>query len=93
MKTLIDKAINVCGSVAELAKRLEVQPNVISMHRSGRPLSPETASELANVTGDDACEAAILAMIYRAKGTRREEVLHSIFKNRFKSLSIDEVHA
>lgn len=93
MKTLIDKAIYMCGGVAKLAERLEVQPNVISMHRSGRPLSPETASELANVTGDDACEAAILAMIYRAKGTRREEVLLSIFKNRFKSLCVDKVAA
>ena len=93
MKTLIDKAINMCGSVNELAKRLEVQPNVISMHRNGRPLSPETASELANVTGDDACEAAIIAMVYRAKGTRREEILLSIFKSKFSNLSIDKVYA
>ena len=89
MQTLIDKAITVCGGVAKLAVRLDVQANVISMHRGGRPLSPETASELAHVTGDDACEAAIIAMVFRAKG-RKKQTLISIFKSQFEDISIEK---
>lgn len=89
MKTLIDKAIKVCGGVAKLAVRLDVQANVISMHRSGRPLSPETASELAYVTGDDACQAAIEAMVFRAKG-KKKETLIAIFRKQISSSSTEK---
>lgn len=78
MKTLIDKAVKKCGSVAALAERLDVAPNVISMMRHGRAITPETAAELAAITGDDAGDAAIMAIIERARGTRREEKLKKI---------------
>lgn len=78
MKTLIDKAIESCGSVKELARRLDVKPNVISMLRKDRTISPDTAAMLAAVAGEDAREAAIQAMIENAVGTRREGVLREI---------------
>lgn len=91
MQTLIDKAVNVCGGVAKLAIRLELRANVVSMHRAGRPISPEVAAELANVTGDDVCEAAVVAMIFRAKG-RKKETLIAIFKNKFDGVSAGKIY-
>ena len=77
--TLIDKASEVCGGDSKLAKRMGVTPSVISdMRHRGRTITPETAAELADIAGEDAREAAIQAMIERAKGTRREGVLREI---------------
>lgn len=78
LKTLIDKAVKVCGSVDALAVRMGVKPNVISMLRNGRTITPETAAELAEIAGLDARQAAILAIIERAKGTRREGAMREI---------------
>ena len=78
METLIDRAVKKCGSAKELAKRLDVQPNVISMMKAGRTISPEIAAQLAHVAGEDGREAAIQAMIENAKGTRREGVMREI---------------
>lgn len=78
MQTLIDKAIQTCGSVNELARRLCVSPNVISMMKSRRTITPVTAALLADVAGEDAREAAIQAVIENAKGTRHEGVLREI---------------
>lgn len=80
MITLIDRSIKVCGSVKELARRLGMPANGISMLSGGRPMSPEVAAEMAVITGDDPTDTAIEAMIYRAEGTKRGEVLKSIFK-------------
>jgi len=78
IKTLIDKATEVCGSTNALAERMGVKPNVISMLRAGRTITPETAAELADIAGEDAREAAIQAILERAKGTRREGVLREV---------------
>lgn len=78
MITLIDKAIKTCGSVNELAKRLKMRPNVISMMRNGRTITPDTAALLADVAGEDAREAAIQAVIENSKGTRHEGALQKI---------------
>ena len=78
LKTLIDKAVEVCGSVDALAERMGVQANVISMLKKGRTITPETAAELADIAGLDARHAAILAIIVRAKGTRREGAMREI---------------
>lgn len=78
LKTLIDKAIEMCGSVDALAKKMGVQPNVISMLKNGRTITPETAAELADIAGLDARQAAIVAIIVRARGTRREGAMQKI---------------
>lgn len=78
-QSLIDKAAQVCGSDAELARRLGVHRVVIAEMRSGkRAISPATAAELADIAGDDAREAAIAAVIESAKGTRRESRLRDV---------------
>ena len=76
--TLIDKASKVCGGDSALADRMGVKANVISMLRHGRTITPETAAELADIAGEDAREAAIAAILDRAKGTRREGVLREV---------------
>lgn len=78
IKTLIDKASKVCGSDKHLAERMGIQPTVISMLRKDRTITPETAAELAAIAGENPREAAISAIIERAKGSRRGEVLKAI---------------
>lgn len=78
-QTLIDKASDVCGGDAALARRMGVSRSLVSLMRSGdRKITPETAAELADIAGDDAREAAIAAILEGAKGTRREGVLRDI---------------
>ena len=77
--TLIDKASKVCGSDKALAQRMGVYQPDISQLRSGkRPFSPEIAAELADIAGEDAVQAAIDAIIIRAKGTRKEGVMRAV---------------
>lgn len=78
-KTLIDKASEICGGDAALARRMGISRALVSLMRSGdRKITPETAAELADIAGDDAREAAISALLENAKGTRRESVLREI---------------
>jgi hypothetical protein len=78
IKTLIDKASKVCGSDSALASRMGVKVQVISMLRHGRPITPETAAELADIAGESVKASVYQAMIERAAGTRREGVLREI---------------
>lgn len=78
-KTLIDKASEICGGDAALARRMEISRALVSLMRSrDRKITTETAAELADIAGDDAREAAIAAILEGAKGTRRESVLRDI---------------
>ena len=78
-QTLIDKAIEACGSASELARRIEAYPTDISKLRTGkRPLSPEIAAELADVAGMDARQAAIDAIIERNAANRKGALLADI---------------
>ena len=78
-KTLIDKASEVCGGDASLARRMGISRALVSLMRSGaRKITPETAAELADIAGDDAREAAIAAILESARGTHREGVLRAI---------------
>ena len=78
-KTLIDKASEICGGDAALARRMGISRALVSLMRSGdRKITPETAAELADIAGDDAREAVIAAVLESAKGTRREGVLRDI---------------
>lgn len=79
LKTLIDKASQVCGGDAKLARRMGVAQSVISdMRHRGRSITPVTAAELADIAGEDAREAAIAAVIESTKGTRREGAMREI---------------
>lgn len=78
-QSLIDKASEVCGGDAALARRMGISKALISLMRSGeRGITPGTAAELADIAGDDAREAVISAVIESAKGTRKESVLREI---------------
>lgn len=78
-QSLIDKASEICGGDAALARRMGISKALISLMRSGeRGITPATAAELADIAGDDAREAAIAAVIEGAKGTRRESVVREI---------------
>lgn len=79
VQALIDKASKACGGDSALAEKMGIpRQNVYLMRTGKRPISPDTAAELADIAGDDAREAAIAAVIEGAKGTRRESVLREI---------------
>lgn len=79
LKTLIDKASEMCGSDSALARRMGIhQPDIAAMRSGKRKISPATAAELADIAGEDAREAAIAAVIESAKGTRREGAVREI---------------
>ncbi|MGW8423336.1 YdaS family helix-turn-helix protein [Comamonas sp. HJ-2] len=78
-QTLIDRAVNVCGSAAELARRLEIYPaDVTNLKKGKRPLSPEVAAEIAEIAGMDARQAAIDAIIERNAANRKGALLADI---------------
>lgn len=96
MQSLIDKAIQVCGSSVALAKRLDVAPNVVSMLKTTGRFSPGLAAELAAMVGEEAGIAAVEAVIARSVGKRREVIIHKILgdwlelhKQNSKQLKID----
>jgi len=78
IKTLIDKASEVCGSDAELALRMGIKVQVVSMLRHGRTITPETAAELADIAGENVLEAVCQAMLERNKDSRRGSALRKI---------------
>ena len=78
-KTLIDKASKMCGSDAELCRRAEISPALLSLMRANkRSMSPATAAVLADIAGEDAREIALDAVIESAKGTRLEKTVREI---------------
>ena len=65
-KTLIDAAVKVCLSKAEVARRIGVHaPELNHLYSGHRVLSPEVAAKLADVAGMDARQAALDAIIER----------------------------
>lgn len=92
LKTLIDDAANLCGSDAELGRRIGKTRSQIADMRSGRhPISPETVALLADVvqiSGEEARELAALAVIGNPKNADRQGVLRRAF---FGSLALGAV--
>lgn len=79
VQLLIDKAIEMCGSAAELARRMEIDRAEITRLRKGtRPASPELAAEIADIAGMDARQAAIDAIIERNAANRKGALLADI---------------
>lgn len=79
VQILIDKAIDMCGSAAELARRMEIDRAEITKLRKGtRPASPEIAAEIADIAGMDARQAAIDAIIERNAANRKGALLADI---------------
>lgn len=80
---VLDRASRVCGSDAELARRVNVSRVTISRIRSGLlKISPEMAAELADVAGLDPYEVVAAAMIENAKTPEKAERLRRVFLSR-----------
>lgn len=82
MKILIDEAINLCGSGAELARRLGVERSEVSQWRLGhRPVSPMTVGllcHLLNLRPEEAQRLAALAVV-EAAPPDKASVLRRVF--------------
>lgn len=78
-QSLIDKAIEICGSAAEVARKLGIDRAEITRLKKGqRPLSPELAAEIADIAGEDARQAVIDAVIERNADSRKGPLLRDI---------------
>lgn len=78
-KTLIDKASQVCGSDANLCRRMGISDSLLSLMKSGkRAITPEVAAELADIAGEDAHQAAIDAIIEKTAGTEKGRKMRDI---------------
>lgn len=82
-ETLIDSALKMCKTEAELARRIGVYPQDISHLKHGkRVLSPELAALIADVAGMDPRQAALDAVIERdlrrPDGGRIAEILGKV---------------
>ena len=76
---LIDKAAKMCGGYEKLAERLGTSPAAVSHMKAGkRPISPETAAELADIAHEDVQWAVNMAIIERNAGTEKGERLARI---------------
>lgn len=78
-KDLIDSASNVCGGDAALARRLKISKSLLSMMRAGeRAVTPAIAAEMADISGQDAREAIVTAVIEGEKKAERRAMLLEI---------------
>lgn len=79
IKTLIDKAVIVCGTATALAERLEIQKSVLSEIRNGkRTIAPDIAILIAEIAHEDVRDAALAAVIQNTNGTPRGEQIKAI---------------
>lgn len=78
--SLIDKAVEVCGSRYRLSQLTGVSQGDLSNAYSGkRCLGPVAAAKVASVAGIDAQRAAVVAMIENEKDPAEREVLKGVF--------------
>lgn len=76
VKTLIDKAAEICGSKKALADRLGVQPHHINeWARGARKCQPDDQAAMAGIAGFNAIETLARATVEAAEGTKKHEVL------------------
>lgn len=78
--SLIDKAVEICGSGAELARRIGVSRVTVHLMQTGKaPLSPEVAALCAEVIGADPYREAAKAMVDGCKDPKKAERLTRAF--------------
>lgn len=79
VKTLIDKAVQVCGTQTELALRLGLHKSQISgMKRGTLHIAPELAILIADIANQNVTDAALAAIIENTQGTDRGEKIQAI---------------
>lgn len=79
VQVLIDDAVKMCGSEAELARRLGVDfQNVNAWHKGRRVMSPETVTAICDVLGlpgEETRQWVALALIENPKNKDKSEML------------------
>ena len=79
LKTLIDKASEICGGDSALARKLGVSKALLSlMHAGQRKITTITAVKLADITGDDKDVILRAATMMQAQGTPDEPLIKEI---------------
>lgn len=72
VKTLIDKAIEVCGSQTALALNLGVHKSQLSgMKNGGLKIAPDLAILIADIGKQNVADAALAAIIENGLNTKR----------------------
>ena len=76
IKRLVDAAAQKChGGYRQLADVMEVHPQLISNWRNGlKTPSPEAQAELAQIAGQNALVAGLMAMIEKTEGNRKKRL-------------------
>lgn len=82
--SLIDDAVKMCGSQAELARRLEITPQFLSAIKKGKAVCPaDLAGEIAIVAGKEIAPAVLDAVMdalpRTARGQRVKEAMQKAF--------------
>ena len=73
---LITRACTATGSQTEVAKRLKVPPQMLSMWKSGaKPCPPEDQARLAAIAGIDPIQTLVRAHIEKHEGTEKGDQL------------------
>ena len=79
VKTLIDKAVEVCGTQAALALQLGIAPSQLSSLRNGtRHIAPDVAILIADIGKQNVEDAALAAIIENGMNTARGERVQAI---------------
>lgn len=81
--SLIDEAIEICGSVTHLAQRIGVNRAQVACWRNGsEPISPESVALLCDVlelSGEETRRLAAEAIVANPKNAKRREALRRAF--------------
>lgn len=82
LKTLIDKASQICGSNGKLAKELKVSPTLVNDWKHGRKrCAPEDIALIAEQAGLDAEKWLQRGTLWKWEGTPKgERLLHALGK-------------
>lgn len=83
VQTLIDEAINLCGSAAELARRIDVDRAEVTKWSNGdATITAETVALLCDVlelSGEETRRLAAEAIVANPKNAKRREALRRAF--------------
>lgn len=85
---LIDDATNICGSLAELSRRLQwAHGNVLRAKRTG-VAPPWRISQLCAIAGDDPTTGALYALLSQAKSDEEKQYWSKLFNDRFMEFEL-----
>ena len=75
-QTLIDKAVKICGSRSEIARKLGIpQPHVPQWFSGSRKAQPHDVAALAELAGLDAIKFLAQAQLNELEGSKKGQVL------------------